>query len=370
MRGSTKAATRMRMALPSTLSLASLLFVQSAWPGNISVAPPKVESNRYIVPVALDDATTGVTSMDFQLRYDPTVFTPVEVVAGSSASFAGKVVDGNLTAPGTYTVLVMGLNQNGLPPGEVAQVVFERNPDAVASSSLLAVARTTLSDAEGNVLPSSGGERLVDLDAQPQEPPQPEKPEKPEPEVEAPESESPAVPPATPEEKPTGDTLNPEIGPSVADALLSGLSRGAKSKEKAPEEADDVPLRTTPGVTTETGLVDTPAAPAEASPELARAVPAGDENSDSTRLTRTQVTQAMPGAETTGAAATPEDSAGTPAVTVEKPNDVLAPDGGADNAQEGDRKQPTPRWRAVLPAAALMGILLLVVWWRRKPAAS
>jgi len=370
MRGSTRAATHMRMALPFSLSFAALILVQSAWPGTISVAPPKVESNRYVVPVALDDVTSGVTSMDFQLRYDPTVFTPVEVVAGSSASFAGKVVDGNLTAPGTYTVLVMGLNQNGLPPGEVAQVVFERNPDAEASSSLLAIARTTLSDAQGNVLPSSGGDRLVDLNVPPREQPQTEKPEKPEPDVKAPDTESPATPPASPDDKPMGDSLNPDLGPSVADALLSGLSRGAKSSESAPEKTNDVPLRTMPGVTQEKGSIDSATTSAVENTELARAMPTGDPDSDSTRVTKTQVTQGTPGTETNGTAAAPEDSAGLPVVTVEKPNDVLAPDGGADNAQEGDRKQPVSRWQAALPAAVVMGILLLVVWWRRKPAAS
>lgn len=91
-----------------------ILIPAHAWAGTIAVTAPTVESNRYVVPIMLQDAT-DVSSLDFQLRYDPAVFTPVSITAGSSTVAAGKVVEAHDTEPGAYSVLVMGLNQTASP---------------------------------------------------------------------------------------------------------------------------------------------------------------------------------------------------------------------------------------------------------------
>lgn len=376
-RGSTWVAAHMRLAFPLSLLISPLLVTLQAWSGTLSVEPPKVESNRYVFPIGLDNTSTGVTSMDFQVRYDPTVFTPVDVVAGASATSAGKVVDGNLSAPGTYSVLVMGLNQNGLPPGEVAQVVFERNPDAAASSSLLTIARPTLSDAQGTVMSATGGEHTVNFDQ-----PAPGDEASPKPDALEPKPEESEAPePATPDSQGNGNEAAPSLGQNVADAMLSSLSRAARnspedqakiaakavpdgnssrvSGEETPQPKFSIRERRLGNMTAEAQAPETAAQPAAA---------AQDAHDDSTIKTTTPSSgvQPVPSAE---AAAPVSDTVERSALTVEKPNDVLVPSGDGDDVQEGGQENLS-RWWTALAAAALMGLLLLAVWRRRKPAHS
>lgn len=336
--------------------------------------PPKVESNRYVFPIALDGESSGVTSMDFQVRYDPTVFTPVDVTPGASATAAGKVVDGNLSAPGTYSVLVMGLNQNGMPPGEVAQVVFERNPATGSTSSLLTIARPTLSDAQGTVLPATGGERTVALDASTPDPASPEKP------AEADTPENPEPDPAaleTPPTTPEVNALGGNLGQSVADAMLSGLSRpsegGLAGVEKKKSAA--VPEGNTPRVTNEAApsVADTADGATSSMTQLGNpvqlpAAPSGGATSDSGSDIRQPDNGTVPARQAPEALSV-EDGAASAVQTVEKPNDVLVPNGVDDDAQEGGQERSVMLLPA-LAVAALTALVLLAIWRRRKPAHS
>ena len=187
MAGANKAAT--------LLITLSIFFPAHA--GTLAVAPPTVESNRYVFPISLVGAESGVASLDFQFRYDPEIFTPVAVETGAGAMAAGKLADGNLAAPGAYNVLVMGVNQNALPPGEVARIVLERNPGQAASQSNVVVANPTLSSAQGDVLAASGSDRMVRLDGDAPQPDDQAEEDAETPETEEPEpdpSEAPAAP--------------------------------------------------------------------------------------------------------------------------------------------------------------------------------
>lgn len=332
-----------------------------AWAGTVALAPPTVESNRYVFPIALDGAP-GVASMDFQVRYDPAVFTPVRVEMGAGASAAGKLVEANLASPGSYNVLVMGLNQNALPPGEVARVVFERNGDAALSSSRVSVANTTLASADGQVLPSSGSDQQVRLSgtpAEPQDDAEPESPAEPEDAESAPEPEAAPV---------SEDALGDDVGRSVADAMLSGLSLAPGSVRE--EKADSDSAATVPA----TAQAPTPAADqrsvesiygeatlAPGEPGVATEAATGVMHGDA-KIVAEPASGATP--ETVSPMVAVNDSAGEiPPRTVEDEYSEVAQDVGG-NAQQGGRRIVALRNAVIM--AFVLGLIVAAVYWSRR----
>jgi hypothetical protein len=220
-----------------------VLLPAPVWAGTVAVAAPRVESDRVEVPIVLHGGGDGVTTMDFQLRYDPAVFVPVQIAPGASTVAAGKVVEAHNPEPGAYNVLVMGVNRHALPDGEVARVVLRRLDDA-AGQSALRVERPTLANAAGQVLDSQGGQHVVRLDGgeKPGDGP-----------VEQPVSETPAEQPVV-EPPARDDGLNPvapgevledkdgiPLAQRVADAMLAGLEEHRRPAGRPSDPADPSP---------------------------------------------------------------------------------------------------------------------------------
>ena len=122
---------------------------------------PRVESDRYEVPIYLNGAGNDVAALDFSLAYDPAVFQPVGISPGAAASAAGKLVTANLPEPGKYIVVMMGFNQTPVANGEVARIVLERVGTAPQGETRLTVKDPTLSTREGVELPAEGGDAAV-----------------------------------------------------------------------------------------------------------------------------------------------------------------------------------------------------------------
>lgn len=326
---------------------------------------PTVESNRYNVPILLRDTDADVSSLDFQLRYDPAVFTPESVSAGASTIAAGKVVEGNGSEPGAYKVLVMGLNQNSLPEGEVARVVLRRI-DEQAGDSVLEVASPTLANSAGDVLESTGSIWVV--------PGKGEAPAEETPPEESPTPQQHEGEPAAPQENPVepsaplGD-VNPDVARKVADAVLKGL----EEHRNLPQARPGVPKDSSPRVSGE----DNPqpeysirerrlpsqmefqagesaqAAPVERMQVAQAEKPAAAGNSEGNKITAPAVDAENPAAQP-GVV----NSAGTPATTIEEKLDVVNPvvvETGVD--------QGVPwGWSLVaLPVLVLSGYM-----WRRR----
>ena len=89
--------------------------------GTVTPGNPRVESDRYEVPIYLSGTGNEVAALNFSLSYDPAVFQPVSISPGASASAAGKLVTANLAEPGNYIVVMMGFNQTPVTNGEVAR---------------------------------------------------------------------------------------------------------------------------------------------------------------------------------------------------------------------------------------------------------
>lgn len=102
-----------------------------------------------------------ISALDFRLRYDPLVFEPLHAAAGAAAVAAGKQVQANMTRPGEYVVVLMGINWTPLGFGEVAKVTLRRIADPPNGNTTIRIDRTTFSTPEGEEAPSRGTEVLL-----------------------------------------------------------------------------------------------------------------------------------------------------------------------------------------------------------------
>lgn len=351
MAGANKAAT--------LLIALSVLFPAHA--GTLAVAPPTVESNRYVFPISLEGAESGVASLDFQFRYDPEVFTPVSVETGAGAAAAGKLADGNLAAPGAYNVLVMGVNQIALPPGEVARIVLDRNPGSIGSRSNVVVANPTLSSAQGDVLAASGSDRMVRLDGEAPGPDDQAGEDAEAPETDEPEP-GPSEAPAAPEEN--EDQMGEDLSRNVADALLVGLAQATPSER--PQATRGVPVSGEETPEAAYSIRDR-RMPAEALPTavavLAQAVE-NEESSDSKSLNVAEsATPVAAPEEQTPAPAVNESGETVTPLTVEDEYSAMTPEPDG-NAQEGGRMQQP--WREILVVSGVVALIAAAVWWSRR----
>jgi len=130
-----------------------LAVVLGAGTASLHIGKVRVEDSEYVVSVMLEASEHQVAAADFRLRYDPLVVAPERVVVGDSARQADKAVTANVTAPGEYVIVVMGLNRNTIPDGELAQVVFRAIGAPGSRESELVIAEATLATWEGMELP-------------------------------------------------------------------------------------------------------------------------------------------------------------------------------------------------------------------------
>ena len=197
----------------------SCFFSSISHAGALVPADPIVESNRYVIPVVLQESGNGVTALDFQLDFDPALFTPVRVEAGPAATAAGKILEANLSQPGGYKVVVMGLNQSPIPDGEVARVVLERTAD-LQDATRFSVNQPTLALADGSKQSAQGGGIDVVPEAEtPTEDDSPDSENDDDPETPSPDEGEPAEPE-------TDDVLDEEETEELVDMVLGALDVG------------------------------------------------------------------------------------------------------------------------------------------------
>lgn len=150
------------------ISACAIFPALATWAGDVSLGAPSVANNQVTFPVSIGgDMGTGVSALDFRFHYDPAVFRPVSVDAGSAAVDADKRIEWNVRTPGECVVVMMGMNQTLCQAGEVAQVVLQRLGEAAAGDYSFSIARPTLASAEGDVIDAKGTEGTYSFEAPP-----------------------------------------------------------------------------------------------------------------------------------------------------------------------------------------------------------
>ncbi len=194
--------------------------VEAVAAGTLQIAPPKVEGNQVTIPVVLGGGSANaVSALDFRLTYNPEFLRPVSASAGTAASSADKRVMANVSAPGEYIVVMMGMNQATLTSGEVAKIVMERVSDSRDADWGLGIARPTLSSLDGAVIASEA------LPYSPQEDAPDKAPETP---------ETPATPPGKPSDgTPSSGNAATQTSAGIVEAV------GASRQETAATDTNE-----------------------------------------------------------------------------------------------------------------------------------
>jgi len=104
------------------------------------------------VPVELESVGGAqVSGLSLDVGYDLTRLTVADITIGTAAAGADKAISWSLPGGGIVRVLVIGLNQNVIGDGDVANVIFDVLPGAAEGTSSL-----TLTNAD-TVGPDGGG---------------------------------------------------------------------------------------------------------------------------------------------------------------------------------------------------------------------
>ena len=158
------------------LAVVGLLCPGVAFAGRLEMGNARVDGDTVTIPINLTgDIGDGVAAMDFRMSYDPQVLEPVEAGPGPAASQAGKTVNHNSSQPGSYTLVIMGLNQSVMQTGEVATVTMRRVGEPTGGSSNVRILDTTFASITADEIPSRGDSQNLRFDgSQPDEEPEPE----------------------------------------------------------------------------------------------------------------------------------------------------------------------------------------------------
>ena len=233
-----------------------LLFVSaSSVAGTLRIGQPVVQGDQVTIPVLLEgDVAGGVAALSFQLNYDPSALEPRQASPGAAAQSAGKDVMTNVKEPGTYMVVMAGLNNGTLASGEVTNIVLERRGDDASTN--ISITGATFASLQGDEIPSRGSTGNISFEQAEEDDTESDEEQAPSEEEQAPdqgdaegENKGPEpVPVTAPEAEPaprrTADTVDrPQRDTAAArrepvPASDGGISKGASDAEASKELAD------------------------------------------------------------------------------------------------------------------------------------
>ena len=149
----------MRSLLPAVIFTFALLLsslpLRAAAPGIAIGRALIVPQSGALIDVAFVSADQAVTGVQFDIRYQPQVFSLTPSL-GSAGSSAGKTLYTSNPQPEVLRVLVVGLNQTPISSGVIVTLSIQVKAETTVGVYSLAIENTAASDA---------GERPVDLTA-------------------------------------------------------------------------------------------------------------------------------------------------------------------------------------------------------------
>jgi len=201
-----------------------LLVTFCAYGGTLRIGQPQVQGEEVTVPVLLEgDVAEGVASLSFQLNYDPAAVEPQLASPGTAAQSAGKNVTANVKEPGTYMVVMSGLNSNTIASGEVTNIVLQRRGDEASTN--ISITGTALASLEADEIPSRGSTGNISFEATNEE----EDEEDAEEEPDASDDEETPASETTAEERSTADRVPLDAGNT--DSTAPGTSNTVDSSQ-------------------------------------------------------------------------------------------------------------------------------------------
>ncbi len=158
----------MKLPLRRRCVFAAFVAVAS-WAGSVFSAAiylePSLTTDGFVsVPVVLQvNPNEAVAGLQFDIDFDDSLYTLVEVYTGNAAIDAGK--DGVFTDgfPGTTRILVTGMNQAAIPEGVVVTIIL--SPADPSVGGYLELSAPIFSDPFGNRVFAESGKQSKELQA-------------------------------------------------------------------------------------------------------------------------------------------------------------------------------------------------------------
>lgn len=116
------------------------------------------------VPVTLTaDAGEQIASVQFDMTFDADVFEVTDVSAGAAAVAADKQLSYSEWSPGRIRVVILGLNENTIASGAVADAQLNVSDSASGGAYEVGISDVLLADPDGTSVPAqeNGGQIVV-----------------------------------------------------------------------------------------------------------------------------------------------------------------------------------------------------------------
>jgi hypothetical protein len=149
------------------LSVFAILCVTTPAQAQVSLSLSSGSGNpgsSVTLSVSLRSTGTPPASLQWAFSYSTSVFTGVRVVAGPSATNAGKGVSCGAGAnPGTTNCIVFGINTSGMANGIVAEATFTISRSTPATSAVVQMNNPVAAAGDGAGITASASGNTVTI---------------------------------------------------------------------------------------------------------------------------------------------------------------------------------------------------------------
>jgi uncharacterized protein (TIGR03437 family) len=158
------AARRWCWRAPEAVLLVSLaLFANQSSAAPSEIYLPSQSTNpggSIVIPVAFEPRAGSVSGVQFDLQYDNSAMSLAGNV-GDAVRISGKSLYCRDLAPGKRRFVIVGLNQNEIPPGTLIEFIVNLNPSAPTGIYPLAFSNVLATDPSGKTAPIVAAEGSV-----------------------------------------------------------------------------------------------------------------------------------------------------------------------------------------------------------------
>ena len=159
--------TRGRVDSVTKLSLLAFLTLagQAAVTTNQISLPSQAAApgSSLVLPIILEPRTSSLTGLQFDLQYDNSVMSLAATI-GDAARGSAKSLYYRDLATNNRRFLIIGFNQNVIPPGSLVELFVNLNPSSPNGAYALAFSNLVAKDGYGKAIPATSADGTVTIE--------------------------------------------------------------------------------------------------------------------------------------------------------------------------------------------------------------
>lgn len=154
-----------KVSLAVSIAVIVSMAVPAAHAVSFSVGKPSGSAGgNIVVPVNINASSSEVAStLQFDIAYDPSKVTPIEVATGAAAKDVDKAASYNIVKPGLLRVVEAGMNQRPVTSGSIADITFKPVEAEPTGKINLKLSNTVVADGSGSPVASNGVDGTFDF---------------------------------------------------------------------------------------------------------------------------------------------------------------------------------------------------------------